>query len=119
MTRSPRHRLLDIIEAIDNACAIIHGRTPTDIERDWALRQALQMALVIIAEAAKSLPAGLTSAYPMTPWSDIIGMGVRIKHHYYRVDPRIVWDAVTKDFPELRSTIERMLADVDQPALPS
>lgn len=36
-------------------------------------------------------------------------MGVRIKHDYYRVHPRIMWDAVTRDFPELRTAVDRMM----------
>ena len=119
MTRTTRHRLTDVIDAIDKANAILHGKTLTDLECEAATHFAIQMLLVIIAEAANNLPKDLLAAYPATAWSDIIGMGVRIKHHYYRVDPRIMWDAVTKDFPDLRATVTRMLVELEKIELPA
>ena len=67
MTRAIRHRLIDILEAIDTADVSIEGRSAADIENDGTLRFAVQMALVIIAEAANHLPRELTAAYPDVP----------------------------------------------------
>jgi len=118
VTRSARHRIVDIIESIDFVQTTTKGKGFGDFVANIQLRYAVQMAMVIIAEAANNIPKEVLAAYPSMSWSDMIGMGVRIKHHYYRIDPRIAWDAITRDFPELLAVAKRMLADLDQPALP-
>lgn len=46
-------------------------------------------------------------------------MGVKIKHHYHRVAPRVLWGTVAQDFPVLlHAAAKCILADLDQPGLP-
>lgn len=118
MSRSVRHRLLDILETAEHALAALRGKCPADIESDWLLRHAIQGAIVIIAEATSALPATLTSRYAHIPWSDIVGMGVKIKHHYHRVEPRLLWDTVTGDLPVLIDVVRAMLASEDEHVIP-
>ncbi len=113
MSRSPRHRLDDILDTAQNALAVLKDRSAVDIEHDWLLRHGLQSAIVTIAEAAKALPSAMTARHPNIPWSEIIGMGVKIKHHYHRVAPRLLWDTVVGDFPTLLTTVKQMLRELD------
>ena len=75
------------------------------------LRAALQHAIVVIAEAVRHLPESLTETHPGVPWSDIVGMGVKVKHQYHHVSGRILWDTVTGDFPNLLLKIRVIIAE--------
>jgi uncharacterized protein with HEPN domain len=118
VSRSSRHRLLDILDTTHQALLALRDRTPESIEADWLLRHGLQGAIVIIAEAVSTLPAELTASQPQIPWADIVGMGVKIKHHYHRVAPRVLWDTVVQDFPVLHAAVKAMLAENEQSGLP-
>jgi uncharacterized protein with HEPN domain len=111
MIRTALHRLYDIHETLESALAAVQGKTALDLEMDWVIRAALQHALVVIGEAVKTLPDHIKSPYPQIPWNDIVGMGVRVKHHYHHIDGLIIWDTVTNDFPNLLPIIKKMVAD--------
>jgi uncharacterized protein with HEPN domain len=36
-----------------------------------------------------------------------------LRHEYYRVDPKIMWDIAVNRLPELQPVIEAMLAEVE------
>ena len=65
--------------------------------------------LQIIGEAAYALPKELRDQRPDIPWSKIIGMRHILVHDYFVIDINIVWDAVERDLPDLKSKIEEML----------
>ena len=65
--------------------------------------------LQIIGEAAYALPKELRDQRPDIPWSKIIGMRHILIHDYFVIDINIVWDAVERDLPDLKSKIEEML----------
>ena len=118
MIRSARPRLADIDANIGVIIDLAKGRTKNHLLHDIALRYAILHALMIIAEAVRHLPEPMLARHSHIPWKDIIGIGVIIKHEYHRVDPDVVWSAVTDHLPVLRPIIRAMLADVDQSALP-
>jgi len=56
----------------------------------------------------------LRERYPEIPWRDMAGIRDRLVHGYFKVDLSIVWTTVTIEFPELRSMLENVLADMDR-----
>jgi uncharacterized protein with HEPN domain len=40
----------------------------------------------------------------------MVGMRNRVIHAYFEVDSDVLWETVTEDFPQLRSTLETILA---------
>ena len=59
------------------------------------MKRAVQHALLIIAEAAKHIPAELKDTQPEVPWQKIHGLGNMLRHEYRRIDPDILWSVVT------------------------
>lgn len=118
MIRSPLPRLQDIIEASAQLNLLTKGRTLDQLATDWGFRMACQHGVLIIAEAANGLPPDLRDRYPEVPWRNIITMGHKLRHEYFRIDVDILWDAVTNHLPALERTVRRMIADISQPAMP-
>lgn len=59
------------------------------------------------------MPKELRENYPDVHWAAIIGIGNLLRHEYYRIDARDMWEIVEVHLPELRPVIVRMLADVN------
>lgn len=51
---------------------------------------------------------------PEIPWTKIIGMRNVLVHDYFDIDTDIVWDAATRDVPQLRPELERLLDALDE-----
>ncbi|MBI4526187.1 MAG: DUF86 domain-containing protein [Deltaproteobacteria bacterium] len=106
--RDPKERLRDILDAIANIERYaVRGRQAFETDeliQNWFVRH-----LQIIGEAAYGLPKELRDQRSDIPWTDIIGMRHILVHDYFVVDVNIVWDAIERDLPDLKSKIEGML----------
>jgi uncharacterized protein with HEPN domain len=80
----------------------------------YHLERTVERAVQIVSEAIKGLPPELLAAHPQIEWPKIISIGNLLRHEYYRVDPRIMWDIAVDRLPELRPVIEAMLADLQR-----
>jgi uncharacterized protein with HEPN domain len=106
--RDPGERLRDILEAI----AAIERHADRDkkaFEKDELLQGWFLRHLQIIGEAAKALPADVRALAPDVPWHKIIGMRNVLVHGYFELDTDIVWDAATRDVPDLKAPVQRLL----------
>lgn len=74
--------------------------------------RARERALLIISEAAKSLPSRLTARYPEVDWRAVCGLGDVPRHDYNRIDPDVIWEILVGKRPELAPVIERMIRDI-------
>ena len=70
---------------------------------------SLVKELEIIGEAAGKVSAEIRSQYGAIPWQDISGMRNRLIHAYFDVDLDVVWTTVTKDLPQLKIDLEKIL----------
>lgn len=118
MNRSALPRLYDIDQNIILVLDVAKRRSHANLQHDVAFRYTILHALMIIAEAVHYLPADMTARYTEVPWPKIVGIGNMIKHEYHRVDTLIVWEVVTVHLGPLHVAIKKMLADLNQPALP-
>jgi len=66
--------------------------------------------LEIIGEAVKNLSARIKQARPEIPWKQIAGMRDRLTHDYFGVDLTLVWVAVKRDLPTLKTATEALLS---------
>jgi uncharacterized protein with HEPN domain len=64
----------------------------------------------IIGEAVKHLSEETTARRPDIPWKRIAGMRDRLTHDYLGVDLSLVWAAIEREVPKLRSAIESLLS---------
>ncbi len=111
--RDPKERLLDILEAIA-AVERHRAQDKAAFERDELLQVWFLRHLQIIGEAARALPGDVRALAPEVPWSKIVGMRNILVHGYFDIDTDIVWDAATRDVPDIKPGVERLLKTLEE-----
>lgn len=92
MSRDWRLFLDDMVEAAEKAARYTAGRDFESFVADEAVVDAVLMNVLVIGEAAKSLPSeGIEKARDMD-WSGAAGLRDIIAHRYFGVDRPLVWD---------------------------
>jgi len=108
MSRHERHRLLDILDAIDRIGSYIGGMSYDGFLADRKTQDAVIRNVEIIGEAARALSEEFTERHSEVPWSEIVAMRNVIVHQYFGILPKVVWDVITNELPTLRSQIARL-----------
>jgi uncharacterized protein with HEPN domain len=112
--RSFRIRLLDIREEIAGIRALTSGADADAFAASWAMKRAVQHALLIVAEAAKHIPDGLKGTRPEVPWQKIHGLGNMLRHEYRRIDSDILWSVVTDHLDDLDKAAAALLEQLPE-----
>jgi uncharacterized protein with HEPN domain len=111
--RSLRVRLIDIRAEIAGIRELTANVEPTTFADSWGMKRAVEHGLLIIAEAAKHLPASLKETRPEVPWEKIHGLGNLLRHEYRRIDPEILWSIVTEHLGPLDAAAAALLEKLD------
>ncbi|HBA82805.1 MAG TPA: hypothetical protein DCZ95_01805 [Verrucomicrobia bacterium] len=101
--------LRQMLDHIEEAVALVTGRTRADLECDRVFFLALVKLVEIVGEAATRISYSLHAVHPEIPWREIIGTRNRLIHGYDAVDYDILWAIVTSDFPPLASQIKALV----------
>ncbi|AWN47748.1 hypothetical protein DK419_16685 [Methylobacterium terrae] len=112
-SRNPLLRLEHIRDEIRALSAATVGVAQADFLESYVLRRTTEHAVLIISEAVRALPIELTSRSPGPPWEDIRGIGNILRHDYYAVDPRVLWNILTTHLPALAPVIDRMIGEIE------
>jgi uncharacterized protein with HEPN domain len=105
--------LRDILDAISKIQEFISGVTLDDFVKNDEKTYAVVLALEMIGEAAKQIPASERKRYSQIPWREIAGMRDKIAHQYFGVNRYLVYQTVENDLPPLESTVKQMLKDLE------
>lgn len=109
----PEVRLRHILEQIDGIVAATQDRAFEDVQGNFLYERAVERAVQIISEAAKELPADLRERHADVHWQPIIRIGNLLRHEYYRIRARDMWEIATVHLPVLRPVIVRMLSEFE------
>jgi len=110
----PQARLQHILEQIDGITAATQGLAFAQVDDNFFYERAVERAVQIISEAAKELPLELRNKYPDVHWQPIIAIGNLLRHEYYRIKPRDMWEIATFHLPVLRPVIVKTIAALDR-----
>ena len=105
----PLVRLKHMREFAQKAVSLVEGKTKEDLEDDEVLRFALTHLVELVGEAASQFPRELQQKYPQIPWPKIVGIRNKLIHGYDYVDYDILWDAITQNFPQLLTELNKIL----------
>ena len=110
--RDPRVTLRQLADFIDEAQALVAGRTLEEVASDPIRLRAFERVMELVGECAKRVPLDLREKYPRVPWRQVTGMRDVISHAYEDLAYEILWRATDRDFPTLKAEVQRMLADL-------
>ena len=116
MPRSPLVALTDILAAIDLAREAALNMPFAEFEKDRIRRAATERALLSISEAVRHLPDEIIARNSELRWQDMRGIGNRLRHEYWSIDNKIVWEVVQHGLDELEVVVRRELALAGRPA---
>jgi uncharacterized protein with HEPN domain len=68
---------------------------------------------IVIGEAIAHIPDDVKERFPDIEWRLIKDFRNFIIHEYFGVDPEIVWDAVRKELPLLKSAVASLRANMN------
>jgi len=103
--------LTDIVEAADAIQRFTEGIQRESFYDDELRQSAVLQKLIVIGEAAARLPVEFQERHPEIEWTDIVGFRNIAVHEYFAVSWTIVWVTATKDVPDLRRKVVRILAE--------
>ena len=106
--------LADIIDNIERIQNYIAGLDHEAFRADLLRRDAVERCLERICEAAFRLGERAAELVPNQPWSDIRGMGNRLRHAYDRINLDILWNTVQDSLPSLKADAEQALKNLSQ-----
>ncbi len=111
MPRDSKLYLNDIKTGIQNIERFILGLDETTFTEDEMRLHSVLFNLMIIGEAIKNLPDDMQASVPAVPWRDIKRFRDKLVHHYFSIEPAIVWQIIREDLPILKTAIEKLLQE--------
>ena len=103
-------RLAHVARSIDAIQGYWADKTFADYTANEPLRAATERHLLIIAEAAKSIPLADRASEPSVPWPDVIGLGNILRHGYDIIDERRIWAIVEGDLAVMKRAVAAIMA---------
>jgi uncharacterized protein with HEPN domain len=100
VSRSDDERIADILDAATKLAGIV-ARGRKYFLTDPVAQLACERLIEIIGEAASKISTEVRNLHRGVEWKDIVGMRIRLAHHYHRVDPANVWSDASQDVPAL------------------
>ena len=109
--RTVRLFLEDINEFILLIEKYIEGLDYKKFSENQMVIDAVLRNLELIGEASKIIPEEIKSKYSNLPWPEMIGLRNIAAHGYFKIDLEIIWDIITKDIPEAKKQLIKMLKE--------
>lgn len=104
----------DLIASAEKISRFVSGRTIDLLRADEALFDAVLFNLQVIGEAIKKIPEEIRSSEPALAGSGPARLRDLIAHHYFAVDPEIIWGVATEHVPDLLAAARAIRAREDQ-----
>jgi uncharacterized protein with HEPN domain len=106
--------LADIRGEIAGIRDLTKGSGEEAFAANWAMKRAVEHALLIIAEAAKHIPAESKANAADVPWQKIHGLGNLLRHEYRRIRPAVLWSVITDHLDALDQAVASMQEAADK-----
>ena len=106
--------LIDILNACESIERYIENKTFDDFDKDEMLQDAVIRKIEILGEASNRVSEEIKNRFPELPWDKMRGMRNILIHMYDELDLNIIWDTVTKDIPQVKTHLTKILPLMDE-----
>ncbi|MBX3577186.1 MAG: DUF86 domain-containing protein [Rhizobiaceae bacterium] len=103
MSRLDSLRLADILTAIEDVRITLTGIDEQSFLHDRMRRNAVSMSILVISEAARHLSPALKAQRPDVPWRKIEDIGNILRHVYFRVEYKSLWEICVQHLEPLEA----------------
>ena len=100
--------LADMVTEARRVLDFASDLTYSEFAQDQMRCYAILKALEIVGEAASKISHETKSTYSHIPWPEIIGLRNRLVHFYFGIDPRLIWNVIQEDVPELIRSLDQI-----------
>ncbi len=107
--KSSRIFVEDILEAMDKIERYTTDLTYESFTKNELVVDAVIRNLEIIGEASRNTPENVRDKYHDIPWKRMIGLRNIAIHEYFGIDLSIIWQIITRNLPETKPIIIKML----------
>jgi uncharacterized protein with HEPN domain len=101
----------DLIASAEKIGRLIGGRDLAAVMKDEAAFDAILFNLQVIGEAVKKLPPERLEALAASHRSGPARLRDLIAHHYFAIEPSIIWDVATRHVPALLDDARQLQRD--------
>jgi uncharacterized protein with HEPN domain len=101
--------LIDILNACESIERYIENKSFGDFEKDEMLQDAVIRKIGILGEASNRTSEEIKNRFPDLPWDKMRAMRNILIHMYDELDLNIIWDTITKDIPQLKANLTKIL----------
>lgn len=112
--RSARLFVVDMLRAIDKIARYTKGMDVASFSADEVIVDAVLRNLMVLGEAARSVPPEVRDAHPEIPWSRMVGLRNIVAHVYFGVDLENVWKIVLENVPAIRPAVAGLLEELER-----
>jgi len=98
-----------MFDAATEALSFVKGKERKDLDGTRILALSLVKCVEIIGEAASKITEQYRKSHPEVPWALIVATRNRLIHGYFDIDLDQVWDTVTRNLPELVSSLKPLI----------
>lgn len=109
--RRTAHRLLDILDAIEDMRSALAGMNYDAFVSHRVIRPAVERYFEIISEASRHLPESIKEKSAAISWRRVADLGNVLRHAYHDTDPAILWDIYAHHLDTLETAIRAAQAD--------
>ncbi len=104
--------LEQMIEAADQAVALVNGVSVADLAADRTRRDALLWNFTVLGEASAQLSVELRQRFAEVAWRQPARLRNRIVHGYWSIDLDIVHATAQNQLPAFAADLQRVLKAV-------
>lgn len=101
--------LNDILSSFEKIEKYTEKITYKEFISDDKTVDAVLRNLEIIGEASRNIPEEVKKKFSEIPWKRMIGLRNVISHIYFKVDLEVIWQIITKNVPETKEMIIKLL----------
>ena len=103
------HFIEDIVNAVKKVERYTKSLDYEDFIDDEMAVDAVIRNFEVIGEAVNNIPDEVRKKYPDVEWSEAVGFRNVMIHNYFGLDLEAVWDTITKNIPDLKKHIKKVL----------